>query len=321
MVNGTAGRVILAVDTIVSMATMQRAVLYEINVTPRSGAAVGPVTFELSVDMQGIVRLFNGTDDWQFGHSTTFRNQTGPDQFSVSALELDSDGRKQRRRGVIVADRRTSAAAALLLTRHMDELVLRPDGAGTGGLVGGRATVSVGTTSPGSPYRLGLVLAVSETAAAAREMAMAMAGTPAAFDAAAAAAADGWQARWRSAFTPGNGHYSGHLPIITTAAGPAAAAAAAVSDVYYRSAVSFLSIEKAVEDTHTTTTWTRAYTTGGPRTGVTADYFWDMPYQSTLLSLLDPAYVRTFALQALQSGIHSTYEINYMSGKGEGRSV
>jgi hypothetical protein len=50
-----------------------------------------------------------------------------------------------------------------------------------------------------------------------------------------------------------------------------------VRRVYYLSALSFISMEKHVEDTHTDTDWTRAYTTGGPRTGVTADYYWDMP--------------------------------------------
>ena len=44
-----------------------------------------------------------------------------------------------------------------------------------------------------------------------------------------------------------------------------------------------------------------------------------MPYQATLLSLLDPAYVRRFILRALGAGLDNAYEINYMSGKGEGR--
>ena len=38
-----------------------------------------------------------------------------------------------------------------------------------------------------------------------------------------------------------------------------------------------------------------------------------MAYQSTLLSLLDPTYVRAYALRALGSGFEQSYEINCQS--------
>ena len=68
------------------------------------------------------------------------------------------------------------------------------------------------------------------------------------------------------------------------------------------------------------TSWSRAYVSGAPRNGVTADYFWDMPYQSTVLALLDPIYLRNYILDTLRSGaLDTAYEINYMTGEGEGR--
>ena len=84
------------------------------------------------------------------------------------------------------------------------------------------------------------------------------------FSKAVSAAQSAWEDRWQAAFTPGNGHYSGHLPTLQAND----EAADDVARVYYLSVLSFLSCEKTIIDTHTATDWRRAYTTGGPRTGV-----------------------------------------------------
>ena len=76
---------------------------------------------------------------------------------------------------------------------------------------------------------------VAETEPGARSAAAAHAAD---MDRSVAAAAAGWAARWAAAFTPRNGHYSGHLPTF--------AGAAPVARLYYLSVVSFLSVEKSV---------------------------------------------------------------------------
>jgi hypothetical protein len=99
-----------------------------------------------------------------------------------------------------------------------------------------------------------------------------------------------WSDRWEAAFVPNNTLFSGNLPLVDVVTTPPA-----IQRTYYLSCVSFLSVYKLVADTHTTTPWSRSYTTGGPRTAITAMYYWDMCYQATLLSLLDPDYVKFYA--------------------------
>ena len=82
------------------------------------------------------------------------------------------------------------------------------------------------------------------------------------FDAAREAAAAHWEGRWSAAFAAGNGQYSGHLPSLEGDAD--------VGRTYYLSALSLLSMERRVQ--HKGVAWDQAYTTGGPRTGVTTDY-------------------------------------------------
>ena len=87
--------------------------------------------------------------------------------------------------------------------------------------------------------------------------------------------------------------------------------------LYEHSVLSFLSLERRV--VNPAVAWRQAYTTGGPRTGVTTCYYWDMAYQATLLVLLDPDYARSFVRRALAGGLNASYEIDYFSGRPEGR--
>ena len=64
--------------------------------------------------------------------------------------------------------------------------------------------------------------------------------------------------------------------------------------------LSFLSLERRVVDP--AVAWAQAYTTGGPRTGVTTCYYWDNAYQATLLSLLDPASIAAGAIRRFTVG-------------------
>jgi hypothetical protein len=61
--------------------------------------------------------------------------------------------------------------------------------------------------------------------------------TPTEFDKAWALSAAAWEKRWEQAFTPGNPHFSGHLPTLTTTE-------SGLSDIYYMSILTILSLER-----------------------------------------------------------------------------
>ena len=282
-----------------------RAVLFEIELTPEAPLRADAGASSLSLEMQGFARKFVDPHLWKFGHPTTLANETG--QFTVKALA--------GRAGVSVADLRSPAATAVALSMPADAVVLTPPVRGSSTrLVGGRADFNLSARCglqqsnrcQRQPLTLGMALAIDGTEYAAYSMAQRLAQS---FTAATRAASALWNARWADAFTPGNMRYSGHWPIMSGDAD--------VQRVFYLSALSFLSVERRVVDP--SVAWSQAYTTGGPRTGVTSCYYWDMPYQATLLTLLDPAYVRGFFLKALSNGLNGTYEMSYFSGKGEGR--
>ena len=262
---GTAkvGGVTVRVSTVVTMAAVTRAVLFEMEISAapnqQQQLVAGQESVEVAVEMQGIVRMFNSSADWTFGHATVLKNET--DQLTVASAFGG--------RGVTIVDKMSRAASALVLTEQPSSLELTPAVSGSGTpLVGGRGVIVVDMSSMAAPaaFRLGVALAVAEeedeAIAAARSLAPG--GGIDAFSKAVSAAQSAWEDRWQAAFTPGNGHYSGHLPTLQAND----EAADDVARVYYLSVLSFLSCEKTIIDTHTATDWRRAYTTGGPRTGV-----------------------------------------------------
>jgi hypothetical protein len=389
------GGVELLVLTTVSLAAESRAVFFGVEISAAAAGRSGNgfddnggggdgslMTFEVTLEMQGVVRMYNRSTDWQFGHNTTFANETSVDvapggdggDFVVSALPGGL--------GVAVADARPvcgGAATAFLLSEAPAALELAPQVVlppspssssephllpppatrtsaererqrrrmsassnttnATTTLPGGRATyhwsptaraqrpraaaaAATPTTTAAAPapapppFRVGVVLGVAAGVAEALAVATALVdpggGGAQGFAAGIAAAQAAWQERWDAAFTPtldsGSGgdivsnhsssaYFSGHLPVFfsasttndatttttttttTSARTNTTTAGEDLARIYYWSVASFLSIQRLVEDTHTETAFTRAYATGGPRTGVTTLYFWDMPYQ------------------------------------------
>jgi hypothetical protein len=96
-----------------------------------------------------------------------------------------------------------------------------------------------------------------------------------AFDDAWQAAEDGWKKRWSQAFTPGNAHFSGNLPVLDTDD-------AAIREIYYRSVLTLLVLHRtnlAMCD--------RVFITSGERaSGVV--FFWDTSMWSKVFALLEP---------------------------------
>ena len=84
-----------------------------------------------------------------------------------------------------------------------------------------------------------------------------------------------WEKRWADAFTPGNGHYSGNLPVLVSDN-------AALKRNYYMGALTMLDLER------TQFPITPGFVTSGER-GDGTQYFWDASMQATAWALLDPA--------------------------------
>ncbi|WP_432144080.1 LamG domain-containing protein [Streptomyces sp. bgisy084] len=131
-----------------------------------------------------------------------------------------------------------------------------------------------------------------------------------------------WSKRWDQAFTAGNAHYSGSLPVLTPTGTDTAIAA-----MYYMSILSVLACERTnfgpkfntiLGRTGTFNGFDRVYVTAGPENAPTLTYFWDTSYCSVLLTMLDPAMVKALTKYWLSVDIHNCYAIECMGGGTEG---
>ena len=85
-----------------------------------------------------------------------------------------------------------------------------------------------------------------------------------------------WEQRWADAFTPGNQHFSGNLPVLVTDN-------AALKRNYYMGIVTMLELERTQFPVHP-----RSFITSGERAPGT-QFYWDASMQSTVWALLEPA--------------------------------
>lgn len=266
----------IALQSTVRMAFEQQLVLIELQVTntgDRTAAA------DLGVELGGYVRSYSGTWQW------TIPRQY--DDFSAWSGNLADSGRV-----LAVADGSSPAAAAFAFPTPPDRL----NPAGTSGSASWNMTLH-----PGQQRTIELVVATGTNA-----------------EAAAAAAVDArnrfkplyekahasWEQRFRDAFTPGNKHFSGSLPVLDTKD-------QRLRELYYLSVVSVLESER----TNFAEFFPRAYVTAGPQWGVTTTYFWDTSLFAPILVLLDPAMAREQAKHWLELGIYSGYAVDALSGE------
>ncbi|WP_326791504.1 LamG domain-containing protein [Streptomyces sp. NBC_00841] len=145
-----------------------------------------------------------------------------------------------------------------------------------------------------------------------------------AFGAAFSTARKSWEERWQDAFTPGNGHYSGSLPVLTDTRDTA------VAGLYYMSVLSVLACERTNLSSEFSTVLgrptgpgtfqglDRVYVTGAPEWANTVSYFWDTSYSSIVLTLLDPQMIKAKAAYWLTKDIYAGYAIDWVSGKTVG---
>jgi hypothetical protein len=115
------------------------------------------------------------------------------------------------------------------------------------------------------------------------------------FDAAMAACQHVWEDRWADAFKPGNGHFSGNLPVLSTAD-------ASLARNYYMGVQTMLALERTQFPVSP-----RSFITSGER-GDGIQYYWDASMQATAWALLEPsgmkATLRRWLVQNPRSGAH-----------------
>ncbi|MEW9522121.1 LamG domain-containing protein [Streptomyces tubercidicus] len=129
-----------------------------------------------------------------------------------------------------------------------------------------------------------------------------------------------WSERWTQAFTPGNDHYSGSLPVLTTEDSDTGHA---IARLYYMSILSVLCCErtnlgadsnKVLGRTGTYSGFPRVYVTAAPEYAPTITYFWDTSYASVMLSLLDPHMMKELTKHWLSKDIHNCYAFECVEG-------
>lgn len=122
------------------------------------------------------------------------------------------------------------------------------------------------------------------------------------FPAALAATERGHRELWRSMFTPGNPHFSGHLPALS-------GADPGIAKSYYMGALLALYMRNTrISETEP------IFLTGGPRLGPTATYFWDHTEWSRLYALLEPVGLRSWLHRALSSPYDRSFGFDTKNG-------
>ena len=110
----------------------------------------------------------------------------------------------------------------------------------------------------------------------------------------------GWSTRYQQAMTPGNDLFSGSLPVLVTNDSD-------ISSLWYQSIISILTTMR------TNLLYPRVYATVGPSYGTTIVYAWDTSLWSSILALLDPAFLKEQVGLFLKGGVYNGYAVDYLS--------
>jgi hypothetical protein len=132
-----------------------------------------------------------------------------------------------------------------------------------------------------------------------------------------------WERTWRSAFTPGNGDFSGHLPENNSE----------LARLYYISVISLLNTRRFIPRPHPRAAiatggqciWSedkeplhKAYVWGGPEGAPTTSFLWEMEFQAPLLARLDPAVLREQLEAMISVDLGRHWGIEVMTSRGAG---
>jgi hypothetical protein len=260
----------------VRMGFEQPLVLIELDITNNGSSSLRA---DLDVRLGGYLRSYPGTWQW------TVPRQYG--DFSAWSGQLADSGRL-----LLVSDGESPAVTAFAFPDAPDTLSVEGDS----GSAGWRLALL-----PGQRRTIRLVVAAGTGADTVTKSAV---SARTSFQALFTQAKTAWERRFADAFTPGNQHFSGSLPVLVTADKP-------LADLYYRGVVSLLALERTSYPQY----FPRVYTTAGPQWGVTLSYFWDTSLFSPLLALLDPVMVREQVSRWLELGIYNGYAMDALSGQ------
>jgi hypothetical protein len=265
-----------ALRSAVRMGFEQPLVLAELAVT-NTGSA--PATASIGLTLGGYLRSYPGPWQWQLPR------QYG--DFSAWTGQVSGDGQV-----LTVTDGSSGAAAAFAFPTPPGQLTA----AGSSGTAGWDLPLA-----PGETATIQLVMAA---AGSADDAAAAAAAASQGFAGVFGQARSGWQQRFADAFTPGNGHFSGSLPVLATPDRE-------LRRLYYASVLSVLALERTCYPGF----FPRVYTTAGPQWGVTLTYFWDTSLFAPILVLLDPDMVREQVTRWLTLGIYDGYAVDALTGQ------
>jgi hypothetical protein len=112
-----------------------------------------------------------------------------------------------------------------------------------------------------------------------------------------------WEQRWADAFTPGNHHFSGSLPVLVTDN-------AALKRNYYMGIITMLELERTQFPVSP-----RSFITSGERAPGT-QYYWDASMQSTVWALLEPAGMKATLRRWLTQNVRNGDTINLSQTNG-----
>ncbi len=111
-----------------------------------------------------------------------------------------------------------------------------------------------------------------------------------------------WAARWQGMFTPGNNHFSGHLPTLVTSDEK-------LRDIYYRSLLTLLVLHRT-----NMKLCDRVFVTSGERDkGVV--FFWDTSMWSKVFALVEPRAMKQHAKIFLSCDPHRGPVVNMATGE------
>ncbi|MDB6064013.1 MAG: hypothetical protein JWR26_221 [Pedosphaera sp.] len=112
-----------------------------------------------------------------------------------------------------------------------------------------------------------------------------------------------WEQRWADAFTPGNHHFSGSLPVLVTDN-------AALKRNYYTGILTMLELERTQFPVSP-----RSFITSGERAPGT-QYYWDASMQSTVWALLEPTGMKATLRRWLTQNVRSGDTVNLLQTNG-----
>jgi hypothetical protein len=265
----------LEVGTTVRMVFEDRGVLFRLKLRNLQSSAQ---QVEVSADLNGLIGRYDS--GWAF----RFPRPQDPNDFAAA---LAANGTQ-----MLIRHAKSPARVAFAFRHKPDQL----EPVWTHGRAAWRITVN-----PGQERTIDFVMAVGSG----DDEPVSQAGKwVAEFDSTFAAAKTQWEKRFADCFVPGNGFYSGNLPVLTTPD-------AAMQRVYYMGIVSRLQMLRTNLPVQP-----RIMVTGGPQFAVAVTYFWDNTL--LLMSMLDPEMMKQQLKRWLTLDISKWYAQDCMSGQGRG---